>query len=90
MMPDDRPQLTAEEKQQARLVFEGKAPNGQLPCLHCGGIHLRACRRVKAITWHTDGSTTSAEYWPDGTWDESGITWPEEAYEDDENDDEES
>jgi hypothetical protein len=74
--------LTAEEKAAARLIFEGKAESGQRACLHCGGIHLRACRRVKIIEWHTDGSVLKAEYWPDGQWDEHDITWPEEAYED--------
>lgn len=76
--------LTPEEKAEARLIFEGKAPSGQKPCLHCGGIHLRACRRVKKIKWHTDGTTLEAEYWPDGRWDTADITWPEEAYEPDE------
>jgi hypothetical protein len=76
--------LSAEEKQQARLVFEGRAQNGQKPCLHCGGVHLRACRRVKSIGWHPDGSVIAAEYWPDGSWDDSGTVWPEDAYEDDE------
>jgi hypothetical protein len=78
-MPD--PELSPEERDAARQIFEGRAQNGQQSCLHCGGIHLRACRRVKAITWHNDGSVISAEYWPDGTWDESNITFPEEAYE---------
>ncbi len=86
-MADDL-SLSRDEKRQARLVFEGKAPNGQSPCLHCGGVHLRACRRVKSVTWHNDGSVISAEYWPDGQWSEDGIVWPEDAYEDD--DDEES
>jgi hypothetical protein len=78
------PGLTAEEREQARLVFEGKTPAGQLACLHCGGIHLRACRRVRSITWNADGSVASAEYWKDGQWDESGIVWPDDAYDDDE------
>lgn len=75
--------MSVEEKAAARIIFEGKAESGQRACLHCGGIHLRACRRVKSITWHPDGSTTGAEYWPDGQWDDSNITWPEEAYEED-------
>lgn len=78
-----REQLSAEDKAAARAIFEGQAPGGQQPCLHCGGIHLRACRRVRKIKWHTDHTVLEAEYWPDGQWDETNITWPEEAYEDD-------
>ena len=76
--------LSAEERAAARQIFEGKATSGQKACIHCGGIHLRACRRVKRMTWHPDGSIIEAEYWPDGAWDDSNITWPEEAYEEDE------
>jgi hypothetical protein len=75
--------LTPDERAAARLIFEGKAEGRQRPCLHCGGIHLRACRRVKRVAWHPDGSIIEAEYWPDGDWDEADITWPEEAYEND-------
>lgn len=82
-MADDL-DLSREEKRQARLVFEGRAPNGQVACVHCGGVHLRACRRIKSLAWHPDGSLIAAEYWPDGQWSEDGIVWPEEAYEDDE------
>jgi len=88
MMADT--EISAEERQAARLIFEGKAPSGQRPCFHCGGVHLRACRRVKSAEWHTDGTVIKAEYWPDGAWDETGIIWPEDAYEDDESDDEEA
>ena len=72
--------LTPEQRLEAQRVFEGKVP-GVTPCVHCGGVHLRACRRVHRVRWHTDGTVLEAEYWPDGQWDESGIVWPEDAYE---------
>lgn len=75
--------LTPEQRQEARQVFEGTAPGGVRPCVHCGGVHLRACRRLKAVKWHADGTVLEAEYWPDGDWDESSIIWPEDCYEDD-------
>jgi hypothetical protein len=80
---DKSGELTAEQRFQARQVFEGVAQSGVRPCVHCGGVHLRACRRVKAVKWHVDGTVIEAEYWPDGQWDEAGIIWPEDAYEDD-------
>lgn len=80
MASDD---LTPEQRYQARQIFEGKA-TGATPCIHCGGVHLRACARVKKISWHPDGTLIGAEYWPAGQWSADGIIWPEDAYEDDE------
>jgi len=73
------PELTPEERQQARQLFEGGKN-----CQHCGGVHLRACPRVRKITWHIDGTCTSAEYWPDREWSDANIVWPEDAYDDEE------
>jgi hypothetical protein len=72
--------LTDEQRYQARQVFEGHTD--QQACVHCGGVHLRACRRVRKIEWHADGSVLKAAYWPDGSWDDDDIIWPEDAYED--------
>lgn len=74
--------LTREQRYQARQIFEGII-SGRGPCVHCGGVHLRACRRVKSAEWHVDGTLLKVEYWPDGKWDEDNIAWPEEAYDDD-------
>ena len=74
--------LTPQQKHDARLVLEGKI-EGQAACIHCGGIHLRACRRVKRAEWHPDGSLLRVVYWADGKWDESEIIFPEAAYESD-------
>ena len=75
--------LTPQQKHDARLILEGKV-EGRAPCIHCGGIHLRACRRVRRAEWHVDGTLLKVWYWPDGKWDESEIQWPEDAYEPDE------
>ncbi len=80
-MADD---LSPEERYQARQIFEGKAGDAQKPCVHCGGVHLRSCRRVREITWHPDGTVIGAKYWPDGEWDDSNTVWPEDAYDEDE------
>lgn len=75
-MPDD---LTPQQLQNARLILEGKI-EGKAACIHCGGIHLRACRRVRHAKYHVDGTLLEVWYWPDGKWDESEIVWPEDAY----------
>jgi hypothetical protein len=60
-------QLTAEQMEQAQKAFkEGKG------CVHCGGLHLRYCPRVKKILFHGN-EPAEVEYWPEGT-----FTWPEE------------
>lgn len=73
--------LTPQERQNAKLIFEGKV-EGREACIHCGGIHLRACRRVKRAEWHPDGSLLKVWYWPDGSWSEANTVWPEEIYDD--------
>ncbi len=73
--------LSPEERYQARQLLEaGKG------CVHCGGVHTRACPRVSKISWHPDGTLIGAEYWPREEWDDDGIVWPEDAYDDDEAD----
>jgi hypothetical protein len=72
-------ELTAQERYDARQILEGKV-KGREPCVHCGGLHLRACRRLKRAEWHSDGTLLKAWYWPDGKWDESEIVWPEDIY----------
>lgn len=74
--------LTPQQRSDARLVLEGKV-QGQAPCQHCGGIHLRACRRVKSAEWHPDGTLLKVTYWKDGGWKEwsdDEVVWPEDAY----------
>ena len=72
--------LTRQQKLDARQIFaEGKA------CEDCGGIHSRACPRIKRQTWLRTGpgagERTEVEYW--ATYPDEGIIWPEDAYDDD-------
>lgn len=74
------PKLTRAEKADAQAIFaDGKA------CEDCGGIHQRACPRVKRQVWlrtgPSDGQRTEVEYWR--TWDDTGVIWPEDAFDDD-------
>lgn len=50
-------------------------------CAHCGGIHARACPRVKRLVFHpgSGGILAEVEFWPHGKWPEDGIIWPEDA-----------
>jgi hypothetical protein len=80
------PAFTPRQKADARQMFrDGKG------CTFCGGFHLRACPRVsKAGSTYSPGgdhvTATTVEYWPPGTW-ETGILWPEDAFDDDEDGD---
>ena len=73
--------LTKAEKADAREIF---AAGGA--CIDCGGIHQRACPRIKRQVWLRVGAgageRTEVEYWPPG-WDDTGVIWPEEAFDDD-------
>ena len=69
--------LSKAEKTDARQIFaDGKA------CPDCGGIHQRACPRIKRQAWIGQGSgagnRVEVEYWE--TWDDSTTIWPEDAY----------
>jgi hypothetical protein len=52
-----------------------------LKCSHCGGAHLRACPRIKNISFHASGTINTVEFWEDGHWDDSNILWPENVIE---------
>jgi hypothetical protein len=53
----------------------------KLKCVHCGGAHLRACPRVKRMTFHNDKSLQEVEFWPAGQWPTENIIWPEDIME---------
>jgi len=72
--------LTAAEKRSAQQIFaEGQA------CPDCGGIHQRACPRIKRQVWLRTGAgageRTEVEYWAE--YDQTGIIWPEDAFDPD-------
>lgn len=51
-------------------------------CSHCGGVHVRACPRVRSMSWHPNGTIASVEFWPDGRWSDAHIIWPEQVADD--------
>jgi hypothetical protein len=86
-------ELSPEEKADARAVFAGdRAETGDIPCVHCAGIHDRVttlapdrqpCPRVKRAVWSLDGILLEVEYWP-GKWDDGAeIIRPADVYDDD-------
>ena len=71
--------LSKAEKADAQAIFAaGDA------CEHCGGLHRRACPRVRRIEKHPNGNVIAVEYWE--KWDESGVIFPEDAYDPDSED----
>lgn len=75
--------LTRAEKADARLLFEAGTA-----CEHCGGLHQRACPRVKRIEKHPNGNVTAVTYWR--KWDQTGVVFPEDAYDPEESSEEQS
>ena len=73
------PALTAGQKTAARE--EMKAQGG--PCPHCGGLHSRACPRVRRVKWD-GGKPVEAVYWRDGKWPTDSILFPDDIAEDEE------
>jgi len=62
---------------QLATEFRTRFNNGEA-CKHCGGIHARACPRVKRMTFHPNGSLAEIEFWEAGVWPEDNVAWPEE------------
>jgi hypothetical protein len=73
---------TAEEKMTLRVIF-GELPDK--PCADCGGFHWRACPRVRRQAWSANGTVrTEVEYW--ARWDDSEVFWPEEIWDEEDED----
>ena len=75
--------LTRQEKLDAQAIFaRGEA------CPDCGGIHQRACPRIRRQVWLRTGAgageRTEVEYWAE--YDQTGIIWPEDAFDPEEED----
>lgn len=66
------PPMTAEEKMAYQAQFADKKA-----CAHCGGLHLRACPRVRRLTFRNK-EIAEVEFWPPGRWPEGDIVWPED------------
>lgn len=81
--------LSVQSRRDAQDIFEGRNPN-RSPCEHCGGVHARACPRIKReqITYDYNVNTSvtqitgrTVSYWPPGTWETDDIIFPEDVYE---------
>lgn len=65
LLEKDRDGITAFERRQ---------------CRHCGGVHNRACPRIRRMRYTDSGSLAEVEYWPEAMWADSASTyviWPE-------------
>lgn len=86
-------ELTPEQKADARTVFAGeRAEKGDIPCVHCAGIHDRVttlpparqpCPRVHRAVWNNEDVLLEVEYWPVGWSAGTEIVWPADAYDND-------
>lgn len=69
--------LTRADKADAQAIFAAGSA-----CPDCGGIHQRACPRIRRQVWLRsgpgDGQRTEVEYWQE--YSDEGIIWPEDAY----------
>ena len=70
-------QALASAQQSGEDSLRGLIPLGG-PCRWCGGLHKRACNRVRKLEWAPNGNLLSAEFWP--RWDQPGTVWPEDAF----------
>lgn len=67
--PDDIRALLEVDETTKRTVFEERQ------CQHCGGVHDRACPRVKRLVFTPSGAILEVEFWP--KWDERFTIYPE-------------
>lgn len=78
IIPVEPEALTADDAIKAaeyfQAHFERHTPK---VCEHCGGLHARACPRVKKLVRHVDGSWLEVEYWPDDQWPKTNVVFPE-------------
>lgn len=44
-------------------------------CRHCGGVHDRACPRVKRMVFSPSGGLLEVEFW--AKWDDGHVIYPE-------------
>lgn len=67
--PEDITALLAVDRDTGKTQFELRQ------CRHCGGVHQRACPRVKRMVFSPTGELLEVEFWQ--TWDDSAVIWPE-------------
>lgn len=68
---EDRKALLAKDASTGLTEYERRQ------CRHCGGVHSRACSRVKRLRFTDSGALAEVEYWPDDQWSDALVIWPE-------------
>lgn len=48
-------------------------------CHHCGGIHARACPRVRRMEFHPNGVVAAVEFWSHRETDWTGVVFEDQA-----------
>ena len=80
-------ELTVEEREAFLAEIEIVDPDGRkrkVPlwqhqaCTHCGGLHVRACPRVRRMEFGPGNTLTAIEFWKAGEWPDTGVVWPEQ------------
>jgi hypothetical protein len=69
---ETEPPLTPEETAELWRRFRAHL------CQHCRGSHMRACPRVRELSFHPDAKLARVKFWPDGQWSTDGVFWPED------------
>lgn len=67
--PADVQALLEVDKVTKKTVFELRQ------CQHCGGVHDRACPRVKRMVFSPTGSLLEVEFW--ARWNDDYVIYPE-------------
>jgi len=52
-------------------------------CQHCGGFHVRACPRVRSVSFHPNGKIASVTYWPSVRVDWDHVVFADQGTDDD-------
>lgn len=88
------PELDAEQarallatKKVPHALFPGTLPDvettvfAEQKCQHCGGLHSRACPRVRRIAYGDGGKPAEVQFWEDGRWPHEDVIWLEDVIE---------
>jgi hypothetical protein len=72
VIPDEG--LPEEDRVMLLARFENEA------CKWCGGLHQRACPRIRKIIYNPsdERAVREVEFWNDSEWDRSSVLWPED------------